>query len=587
LKRLRAVDKELLRTVRDFFEDLRRELGESIGAETIKLAGLSISERFRSDYQNLCASRLGATFSPLLPTFNVRIESLVEGLRKYVPTTYDLFPAEAEAEFLNEANTFLADLSKAQEALAMLEWASSSLEALRVSVGEILWSQQPDHKSLLAVLLKGKAAALSVDNYRSVRDGLRNAYSKAKELGEIARILGAITNVKEPLAQIKLLVPFAESETEIVFKRVAAATHRNRDVLYKAPSTLPPAPLARNRSGIESRLKGRNYEVAASHFANASLQRATALSFLFALLDHHPRGLRFVLLDDTILSLDEDHRETWVADVIKPQMPNFQFVISTHQREFINNCKHHFNATELIELLPRANSGEVRWRPGHRLDRAAEEIADRWTNAPIEMRKYREEVVAALDGYAQPSFALPDDAVGSVGRYAALQRPNLLASSAQPRLSACLLSPDVERVLNPGAHGLTEHQVTSPMVKACLQMLRTADKWFAEECDRLAILRNPSRATRKLPQVLEFPDFPAAANWNGQLPLRMLGQAAARSHAIIMETSDNDSRVNLQAGAAVLALSDTLEPIIRRGDWPILAAEDAEIHDGNLAANRS
>lgn len=269
----------------------------------------------------------------------------------------------------------------------------------RVAFGSASSSQ-----SLLQLLEKGKEAAAAARPLSNVVKGLRNAYESRKKLQESESALSLLEEIANAIEPIKLLSKYAASEVADVFEKIRAKTVENWKKLYpESGSGLKPFSLSmgkgRDRS-IEALLSKESYFVQGQHFANAGLQRAIALSFYFALLDHHPGGLGFVVLDDPILSLDEDHRESWSRPLLQPAMESLQIIVGTHQRQYLNDCKHHFGSGRVVELNPRAFTDRTTWRPGDRLSRAEVELERAWTNAPTEMRKWREEVLVTLDSYS-------------------------------------------------------------------------------------------------------------------------------------------------------------------------------------------
>src|SRR5262249_18622256 len=158
-------------------------------------------------------------------------------------------------------------------------------------------------------------------------------------------ILGQIRGWLEPL---KMLAKYAVAEVAAVFEGIKDKTIVHYQLLYSGPRDglgLARLVLGTGRDKtVEARLSGGSFEVPSQHFANAGQQRAFALAFFFALLDRHPGGLGFVLMDDPILSLDDDHRESWSGNILRPKLEALQIILATHQRQFLNNCRYDFQA---------------------------------------------------------------------------------------------------------------------------------------------------------------------------------------------------------------------------------------------------
>ena len=173
------------------------------------------------------------------------------------------------------------------------------------------------------------------------------------------------------------------------------------------------------------------------HLSNAGQLRALALAFYFSLLDRHPGGLGFIIMDDPILSLDDDHREAWAANLLHPELKKTQVILATHQRQFLLNCRADFQPGRLIELNPRRRTQQITWRPGDRLERAERLRESDWTSAPNELRKYREGLLITLDAYSPTPFFNSANLWQSLQAYGGLVAPNPLASSNQKILRDC------------------------------------------------------------------------------------------------------------------------------------------------------
>jgi hypothetical protein len=355
-------------------------------------------------------------------------------------------------------------------------------------------------------------------------------------------------------------------------------------------------------ASVEAYLGGGQFEVPGQHFGNAGLQRALALAFYFAVLDRHPGGLGFVIMDDPILSLDDDHREAWSANLLRPALATTQVIVATHQRQFLNNCRGDFQPGRLVELNPRTRSRQVTWRPGDRLDRAEQLLAGAWTSAPNEMRKYREDLLITLDAYSPAAFFNVANLRLSLDGYAGLQPPNPLAGGNQDKITRRLREEKVGRVLDPGSHALTEADVTEPMVAECLQILRELDQTFRNELERLEALRLRDLRSRAIPAAAPPPSaaptsasnptlIPAeslrtveGAAWSSPIRLPVIGAAAAQTRGCVVDMAELPLEAEFPAGGTVLVAGNTLDPIARAGQWALLADPGEEPCDQDLVA---
>jgi len=355
-------------------------------------------ERIVQDWIKLRDTTAGAILAPITARFEDRVLSIANGIALREPEAMRLVPDDAEEDFRKLAQRFVEQTRRARKALAVLAWSLRKLSDIRRAIDGVVTSSSPDEgESLLTALSKGKQAAEDIRPLTSVREHLRVIYKDRGSLETKADQIARLEQLRAPLDQLKLLSRYAAEEVAQVFSSIRAKTIENWKSLYPERSSgLAPARLhmgtGRDKT-VESLLNGGRCEVPGLFFANAGLQRAIALSFFFALLDRHPRGLGFIVLDDPILSLDEDHRESWSANVLKPWVDDVQVILATHQRQYLNHRRHDFDTGRAVELNPRSRAGRMTWRPGDRLERAAQELERAPTNAPRELRNYREELL--------------------------------------------------------------------------------------------------------------------------------------------------------------------------------------------------
>ncbi|MEW6250863.1 MAG: AAA family ATPase [Planctomycetota bacterium] len=589
LATLKGLDPELQREVSDFFRDLRSELDAIVVPRLAVLGELTPRERIVQDWSTL-RDATGATLAPITGRFEERVRLIADGIALVEPEAIRLVPDDADADFAKLAQRFVEQTAKAQKALGVLAWSVRNLSGVQAAIDGVVTTSSPQEgESLLTALSKGKQAAEDIKPLTSVRDHLRILYKDRGTLETKAEELTLLEELRSPLDQLKLLSKYAADEVAQVFGSIRDKTIENWKKLYPERSSgLAPARLhmgtGRDKT-VESLLAGGRCEVPGRFFANAGLQRAIALSFFFALLDRHPRGLVFVVLDDPILSLDEDHRESWSANVLKPWVDDLQVILATHQRQYLNHRRHDFDSGRVVELNPRSRAGRMTWRPGDRLERAAEELERAPTNAPPELRKYREELLITLDAYSPQPFFDPDDLAQSLQRYRQFSSPHPLASSAQRRLAEKLAKPEVTQVLDPGSHAPTEADVTAPVIQQCLDVLRTCDTTFHEELKRLERLRTHELRRASIPaSATPFRGALPGASWTRPITLRLLGRAAARPDSLTIIAEEETSLSALLPGCAVLVAADTLDPVARPGQWVLLAEEDSPVADGDLAA---
>ncbi len=584
---LRNLSPKLRREAKDFFLDICSEL-DSIVSPTIRSFSDTLpKQRVENDWSAI-KRKIGPVFDSLVSKFDGPLQGIADKCVFEVIESVQLTPDNAPEDFVLLAEYLMRNVTKASNAISILKWSDQHLSTVSEQImTSLMCGASVNAGSLLAILLRGKDAADNVAALKRVQKTLRGVYKKWNEQNILKEQIQMLQQLKEPLSAIKKLTTYAEQEVDIIFDEIAKDTLRYWEELYpESPSGLVPRYPDLNRRSVEAMLSGSGYCVPAKFFANSGLQRAIALAFYFALLDKHPGGLGFVIMDDSILSLDEEHRETWSANILKPRMESTQCIFATHQREFMNNCRHDFADGQVVELNPRTKERRISWRPGNRLDRAEEEYERAYTNAPNELRKYREELLLTLDAYSPQSLYDPNNSTISLENYFDISESHPLAGKAHRQIVAILKDPEVTRVLDPGSHAPTESDVTKPMIRLCLNKLKTCDKRMQSQLEKLDFKRRPQRRARQIPsgKVVSFPEIPTAAQWNEPLEMKVLGRAAAKNDAVVIDSSDSATSVGLATGSTVLVCSDTLDPVAKRGQCVILADEDTPIQNGDLAA---
>ncbi len=590
LMRLKTVDPELQENTKNFFRNLCSELNEVMPNRVRNLAVQSPQKRILDDWEKLTSRTLPSEFLPLIAKFGPQIEKIADGITIDRPVAFEALAEGVEDEFAACAKEFQREVENARTAIETLKWSQSKLgETERALHSAVTATSEQNKDSLLASLSVGKEAAAVVAPLKSAREELDWANSKREEIKKTEIDLTLLEELRSPLDDLKAVKKYAETEVRSVFADIQDSTLENWKILYPETSSgLAPARLVvgsgRDRSVIALLSKG-HYEVPEQFFGNAGLQRAVALSFYFALLQKHPGGLGFAIMDDPILSLDDGHRESWSRKILKPWMGQLQFIVATHQAHYLTNCRSDFADGQIVELNPRRRRSRISWRPGDRLDRAAEELERAPSNAPTEMRKYREDLLYTLDAYSPAPFFNPNDLTGSLTEYSRFPESHPLAGSARTKILQTLRDSQVTSVLDPGSHALTEADVTAEMIQTCLRVLRERDGTVRSEFDRLERLRRHSqRHTAISSSLVPFVQIPDEACWDESIQVVEYGRAAAREESWVVDVADDPSVMFLRAGNAVLVAADTLDPVAKRGQWVLLAHEEVSCKDGDLVS---
>jgi recombinational DNA repair ATPase RecF len=590
LESLKHVDPRMRTELRTFFADLTKEVSEIVPAQLAALGKVSLSQAIVSDWEKTRRDALGKVFSDFGTEYGARVQRVSEELDAPPTDEINLLPEDVDDEFQAEAAKFLSSVEESSRALSLLEWGKTALEDLVRRLDEIIATEgEEDPLSLYAALSKGKDSAKAVKPLESAKHSLAQAGKSQVIIDSARERLSELETLKAPLENLKKLTKYAESEVRSTFDDIRDTTLANLRKLYETPETglrIGRLELGKGRNkSVESLLSNDAYEVPGHFFANAGLQRAVALSFYFALLEKHERGMGFILMDDPILSLDEDHRERWSRHLLRPHLSGLQVVLATHQKLFLDRCREQFSADRVVELNPKVPGRRVSWHPGDRLRRAAKQLENDWRCAPQTMRKFREDALITFSAYSPEPFYDKDNLKGNLTKYAGFGPPHPLASKTQRAIVEFLRDPIVGQVLDPGSHALTEGDVTKPMAEDCLVELKKCEKKITSERNRLERRRKHALQGSMIPaSVTEFPQLSASVTWNSDIGLSLIGAAAARSAPWTVDVSDDGDFIVLSPGVAVLVTADTMDPVARRGQWALLAAEDVLPDDGDLVA---
>lgn len=584
LEKLKALDQELQRELKYFFKDLLDELNKVV-SEDIRIVSQSFpSQRITKDWQkikNTFDKRLKGVFEK----YNPKIETIQNTLEE-IPIKQLVFFDETDDDLLTTSRAFIKACNDSIESIEILKWSNEHFENTRTQLHTLIMSSADT--SLLAELSKSKDKASEIKPLNTIKARLDEIIKLREGIAALESQHQFLEKLKSPIDQIKKLIKYAQEKTEEVFKKIKAASDENWKLLYnESPTGLIPSKLVIERGKtIEPLLSKQNYEVAGKYFANAGLQRAIALCFLCALIDKHQGKISFVLFDDPILSLDEDHREIWADRILISQIEKgTQIILATHQYQFKKNCSHDFKSGNIIEFNPRDTKRSLTWQLGGALDRAKDTLNVNWRAVPNLLRKYCESVLMTLQAYSEEDFYNPENLSSSIRRYKKLQKPNPLVSDQRNNIVSAFEKNEIIRVLDPGSHNLTEDDLTKPMVSTCLDLIKKhIEGNFNSELDRLK--RN--RKKRIDGKVIHTTSSNVTSLiFNNSLPIMNIGRAAARPDGIIVDETVYETKASLQNFACVHVTGNTFDPIARCGQCVLLADSDDIVLDGDLVVGET
>jgi energy-coupling factor transporter ATP-binding protein EcfA2 len=588
-----------------FFQGLKDELLSIVSESALAYGSKDPAALVRADWAAFSGG-LSRSLGALVDRWATAVGGVVDALPAVVVLDGIELPHDADQRFAHAAEGFLGVVRRARRTIGVMRWALGHLDGVEARLEAIL-TRAADGAvpSLLATLCLGRAAADDVRPVTLIRAELLAIHKEREAAAQLDCGLEVIEGMKLALEELKPIGAYAIAEVKRVFGDIEARTIEKFEKLYFSPNeSLRPSRIrigkGRDRS-VEALLSAGAFEVSGQHVSNAGQLRALALAFYFAVLDKHPRGLGFVVMDDPILSLDEDNRREWSNGLLQPALEATQFIVSTHQRHYLDTCRTDFHAGRVLEINHRRNGSAMTIRDGGRLGRAADLLETIWTGAANEMRKYREDVLITLDSYSPVAVFTTANLANSQTAYADLTAPHVLVHKNRDKILGFLRGRDVASVLDAGSHAHTEADVGLHDARTCLDALQQLDKVFRREVARLnEHQRRPRRAAavevagpteaddRPIAPVipLRFPLPRGVAAEPDPMALRfsVIGSAAAQTHGHVVDYSDRPSSADFHSGHAIVVMTDALLPIAQPGQWALLAAESEPISDGDLVA---
>jgi len=262
-----------------------------------------------------------------------------------------------------------------------------------------------------------------------------------------------------------------------------------------------------------------------------------------------------------------------------------QIILATHQSQFLKHCSHDFKSGNIIELNPRDRKQAISWQPGSSLDRIEDSLDSNWKAAPNLLRKYCEQMLKSLQSYSDEDFFSPHNLSKSVRKYKNLRRPNPLVSGQRDQIVKWVKDEKVDRVLNPGSHALTEDDLTKPMVKTCLDLIKSHVKSnFESEMSRLKALRKRKMGGRIIKITLSNT---TTFTFNDSLQIKHIGRAAARPESWVVDEAGQETNEVIHNFACVHLTGNTLDPVARCGQCILLSDSDDIPVDGDLVVGES
>ncbi len=585
LKRLKTLDSELQRKLKDFFKDLSEELKQFIPDDIKNISQSLPSERLLADWKKTKDS-LDSRLHNIVNKYDLNIQELCETFEKITVKPITFFD-EKDAELLAASDTFIKACNDCLKAIEILKWGNIQFESIREQLQKLVTSSK--EMSLLFELSKGKTKASDIGPLKTIKTQLGEIIKLRETIATLDAEYELIESLRSPIDDIKKLSTYALEKTTEVFNEIKTVSDKNWKSLYnESPTGLIPSKLVLERGKkIEPFLSKQNYEVAGKYFANSGLQRSIALSFLCALIEEHDGGISFVLFDDPILSLDEDHRESWLRKIVGPLMKDKQIVLATHQEQFLNNTSQDFIDERILILNPRTKKKRLSIEPGYLLDQAKYWLEHKWEYVPVLLYQYVEYLLETLDSYSPDAFFDKERLKDSFEAYKKLPDGNPLNSRKKSTIVNTLTGCFTENVFKK-RHLPTSPDVTKPMTEEAYRKLLELDKKaFRVELRDLKELRAKELRGNVIKGSLRITDMALNIEFSNSRNISIIGRAAARPESWVVDGTEQETNVIIQNFACVHVIGNTFDPVARCGQCILLSNSDDMPVDGDLVVGES
>ena len=584
LANLKSLDPELQRELKDFFNDLLSELKIIIPDSIANVSQSSPPKRILSDWTNIKNS-MDKRLNGIVNSYEPTIQSLcgtLDDISVVPPVSFD----EDDVEFIAESATFVGACTDSLKAIAILKWGDANFAKTKKRLEQLLSSSE--ESSLKGVLSKSKTKAVDVKPLNTIKAQLGDIIKLRETIAALEDEHELIEKLETPIDEIKKLSDYALERTEEVFNEIKVVSDKNWRLMYpESPTGLTPSKLVLERGKtVEPFLSKQDYEVAGKYFANAGLQRSIALSFLCALIEKDD-GASFVLFDDPILSLDEDHRERWSHRILNPIMADRQVILTTHQELFVTNCGQDFLDGRIIRLNRRAKNQRLSAEPGYLIEQAEYWLDRKWEYANDLLYQYVEYLLETLDSYSPVTFFNKDRIKDSFEAYKNLPDGNPLNSKKKSTIVNVLTQCFTDDVFRK-RHLSTGHQVTEPMTADTLAKLKDLDhKAFRIELARLKKLREKEIKDTVIKKSVGKDENVLKIDFNDWGTIPIIGRAAARPESWVIDEAENVTKVALPKFACAHVTGHTFDPVARCGQCILLSDSSIIPVDNDLVVAES
>lgn len=568
---------------------LLRDLDGIVSPQQRREGGTGLSERIVSDWQTFRRTVSKGLLEQVVAGFDISVHAMSQ---QFVTDDVGPIPslagdyAEGFPHAFHRLDEAIADAKAyVQLCKSMIQRESNLKNALeRVLIAE--QGGAPDD-SLKIVLERGRMARDAIGRLTEALRFARDLYKGAEKRQELLDRIAKYERWANAGNRVKSLGEGVRNEVTRMVQKLETEMKARYSQLY-GDETLELDMLTTGHAGnadvkgeINAYLLAGQERVPIGPFSNAGRFRALVLSFVFALLNESQKSLGVVVLDDPAVSLDDEHKAKLVNRVIRPTLDTRQVLLATHYEAFQELAERAFAGEKSLCMVPRRQvSDEVAFWPGDILERVEDSVSQNqtnWRDQAGSLRRWIERSLQALSAYCPEPFWKYNDLIATVASYASLDDVRVATPG---RDTICqILSRDFIGDVHRLAHN---ENATYDEFKANLTTLKGCNKHVNKELRRFRDIYEQELAALKLAsaptvQVLALPN--RTCGWN----LQIVREAAAAHNGQGIEWDENDLRL-MEGHQVVLAMRDSLGPIVLRGQRVLLDNQDRLPRDRDLVA---
>ena len=577
----------LKKEIADLRNSLLARLEEIVPAEQRNEGKTVLAERLRHDWKNLKESRFVGLLRTIADKYDAAIERVACELEAEPMAEDSLVPMATDPRLQKEFSVLDERFRLAQKYIQLCRLMRKHSQYVTDSLGSTLTARESTEPvSLLFLLERGKTATEQLQSLESVRKSTRALWQAQKDREHVKALITRYRAIADATAACKALGKLVRAETMSIVGRVEPRMKEHFLALYDDElllfDKLTPGhaanPNVKNQFSLY--LRAGDVRVPAEPFCNAGRLRALALSFAFALLEQSQSTLALLILNDPVLSLDEDHMSRFVNRLVVPCLDEKQAILATHYQEFYKRAEGVFSDAVRLQLPPRRRpTDEVSFEPMDLLNRVEAALATAtgaWREVGNNLRLWVERTLRTISAYCPEPFVRPNNIPGSVDAYSRISDPRI-ASTERDLIVGALRSNEFKCVMHRLAH---DENPSVSEVEDALDVLKKCRKEVEREIERFKRLYSHQQAgqgllPRAIPKVLSLKSDPLDGS------LQIVAAAAAASGGAGIDATES-TEIRLDGCQLALIKEDVLDPIARRGQYVLLDAHENSPSDEDL-----